>query len=366
MATTTEVKAALSLAESQLNSAPVTTDGVFTYYDGPNPEQDDTSMLIGKNPHLIVKTEKVLDLRTLGKPLTELSHDEYGFRVLSSPDKPLMVPGVADERKEYFLQDHYRPQLYAFVKEQLGFRFCDLWGHLVRDTPREEHEAPRPKNCPFPTASGTKAFHIAHIDFSRAATRSFLRATGTPHYFEILNNKHVTAEERAEFLRLRAEIIAAEEVAMRKQGIDPAAEKDDGTGGHWDWDGTGYDGPRYGMGTIWQALDTVKRDPIAVSLSADKDVEWTSLKRRYDQRGHEQMGQFMFENMLCKAEPKQKWAYISEQTPQEVYFIKFCDSDVSNRGGSMKSMCSHTAFHLPGTEALPARASVDTKVLFIV
>ncbi|KAE8853020.1 hypothetical protein HRS9122_00012 [Pyrenophora teres f. teres] len=85
----------------------------------------------------------------------------------------------------------------------------------------------------FSTASSTTAFHLSYVDFSPAGSRAFLRSIGTPDYFEILNNLYIPYEDRAGFFALREKIIAAEEAAMRKVGIDPAAEKD-GQGGHWD------------------------------------------------------------------------------------------------------------------------------------
>jgi hypothetical protein len=57
-----------------------------------------------------------------------------------------------------------------------------------------------------------------------------------------------TNEERAEFFRLQDEIIAAEDSAIKTTGLNP--EDDDfmtGKGGNWDWDGSGYQGPRYGI-----------------------------------------------------------------------------------------------------------------------
>ncbi|KAJ6284299.1 heme binding protein, partial [Bipolaris maydis] len=340
---------------------PKVIDGIFTYYDGPKPQVDDTSMLWGNNKHLITKTEPVLDLRSLPKPLSEYNHDEDGIQILHKPDISVLKGNLYDHN---YVQNHYRQDLGKFIKEKLGLRYCILWGHLVRDVPREVHTKVGEKQVAYPTASGTTAFHLAHVDFSPAGSRAFLRSAGTPDYFKILNNAYIPEEDRVGFFALRGKIIAAEEAAMRKAGIDPEAEKD-GQGGHWDWDGSGYDGPRYGVATLWQPLDEVKRDPVAFSLSLDRDLKYTGLRRKYHQLGHESMGEFYFENMLVHPEPRQQWAYIGNQKPEEILFMKFYDTNALESDGNTKSMRVHGAFHVPGTESLPPRRSIETKLFFM-
>lgn len=347
---------------SSTQKQPDVVQGIFTYYDGPKPDVDDTTMLWGKNKYLITKTEPVKDLRSLSKPLSEYNHDDDGIQIFHMPDTSVIQGNLYDHE---YVQNNYRQQLGHFIKEKLGLKHCILWGHLVRDVPREVHTKVGEKQVAFPTASGTTAFHLAHVDFSPAGSRAFLRSAGTPDYFEILNNSYIAQEDRAAFFALREKIIAAEETAMRKVGIDPAAEKD-GKGGHWDWDGSGYEGPRYGVATLWQPINQVERDPVAFSLSPDRDFKYTGLHRKYHQLGHESMGEFYFENMLVHPEPSQEWAYISNQKPEEVLMIKFYDTNALKvRDGSSKSMRVHGAFHLPGTEALPPRRSIETKLFYM-
>ncbi|KAL6702427.1 hypothetical protein ACN47E_001868 [Coniothyrium glycines] len=370
----------ITAATKVVRQQPKVVDGVFTYYNGPTPDVDDSSMLVGNNKHLITKTEPVVDLRSLPKPLSEYNHNDDGFQILRQSDTSVLNGDLYDHD---YVQNHYRQVLGNFVKEKLGLRHIILWGHLVRDETREVHTkvgdkqvAPptvsrerrikaADKQVAYPTASGVKAFHIVHVDFSPAGSRSFMRASGTPDFFDILNNSYVPEEDRAGFYALREKIIAAEEAAMRKAGIDPDAEHD-GKGGHWDWDGSGYEGPRYGVATLWQPLDRVERDPVAFSLSADNEFKYTGLHRKYHQLGHESMGEFHLENVLVRPDPPQKWAYIGNQTPDEILLMKFFDTDALKKGdGSAKSMRVHGAFHIPGTEHLPPRKSIETKLFFM-
>ncbi|KAJ6192014.1 hypothetical protein J3E72DRAFT_399444 [Bipolaris maydis] len=313
---------------------PKVIDGIFTYYDGPKPQVDDTSMLWGNNKHLITKTEPVLDLRSLPKPLSEYNHDKDGIQILHKPDISVLKGNLYDHN---YVQNHYRQDLGKFIKEKLGLRYCILWGHLVRDVPREVHTKVGEKQVAYPTASGTTAFHLAHVDFSPASSHAFLRSAGTPDYFKILNNAYIPKEDRVSFFTLRGKIIAAKEAAMRKASIDPKAEKD----------------------------GQVKRDPIAFSLSLDHDLKYTGLRRKYHQLSHKSIGEFYFENMLVHPKPRQQWAYISNQKPEEILFIKFYDTNTLESDGNTKSMRVHGAFHVPGTESLPPRQSIETKLFFI-
>lgn len=177
-------------------------------------------------------------------------------------------------------------------------------------------------------------------------------------------------EDRARFFRLREEVIAAEDKAMLEQGIDPeSVDMVEGKGGHWEWDGTGYEGPRYGIFSIWRPWETVHRDPLALLLSpeeGEEGLEYAVLPRTYkDRPGH--VKEYYSENPLVrppKEGTKHDWVYLSEQTPEEVLAIKFYDSEALKGGGDgkVRFMCPHSAFKLEGSEECPPRRSSELRV----
>ncbi|CCF45279.1 hypothetical protein CH063_14414 [Colletotrichum higginsianum] len=60
------------------------------------------------------------------------------------------------------------------------------------------------------------------------------------------------------------------------------------------------------------------------------------------------------------------WCYLSEQTPEEVYFLKFYDSEALVRRGKgqddVQLLCPHSAFQVEGAETAPTRRSCELRV----
>ncbi|KAH7319463.1 hypothetical protein BKA65DRAFT_514569 [Rhexocercosporidium sp. MPI-PUGE-AT-0058] len=221
----------------------------------------------------------------------------------------------------------------SLLKEQLGIRAAAVVNHTLRDV---------------------AAINLDEVDWKN------------PRAGEKSRDSSQTPEERALFFRLKDEIIASEDAAIERAGLGPGnGDMVTGKGGHWDWDGTGYDGPRYGIFSIWRPWETVKRDPLALMATPESDLQFAILPRTYkDRKGH--VKEYYSENPLVRV-PKEgqvhEWWYLSEQSPEEVYAIKFYDSEGLRRGdGSVRMMCPHSAFTIEGTEDAPARRSSELRI----
>ncbi|XMA18629.1 hypothetical protein WAI453_011420 [Rhynchosporium graminicola] len=109
-------------------------------------------------------------------------------------------------------------------------------------------------------AKGTPPFFSVHSDYTPGGARSHFRAMS-----EAWSCRSQTSQERALFFKLRSEVIAAEDSAIGQAGFEPGdGDMQAGKGGHWDWDGEGYEGPRYAIFSIWRPWEVgCQRDPLA-------------------------------------------------------------------------------------------------------
>ncbi|KAI1763131.1 GA4 desaturase [Hypoxylon sp. FL1150] len=358
-ATTTETKHAPTAAESQL-------EATFNYYSLPTPpELDDLSILNGTSPDTIARQVPVVDLRA--KPLSDFTHDAHGFQILH---QPLPIDASHDSvHTPSVLLSQYYPSIISLLKEKLGVRCAAIINSTLRDIPTPDLSTFDPKN-PRPTTGSRSLspFFITHSDYTPGAARAHLRAM-TPDWFAATRTGDgVTAPEDQElFLRLRGEIIAAEDRAAGIKPGDDAEGDGRGKGGHWDWDGKGYEGPRYAMFSIWRPWETVRRDPLAVLVGgAEADgFPYVPLPRLYRNRPG-CVEEYYNENVLLRPPIPEKghvWGYLSEQKPDEVLALKFYDSEALRRGdGSIRAMCPHSAFHTEDMDDEPVRRSCELRV----
>ncbi|GKT78549.1 GA4 desaturase [Colletotrichum tofieldiae] len=261
----------------------------------------------------------------------------------------------------------YYPSMTALLKRTLGARSAIVRKHSLRDIPDWAPVGMNPE-IGFEIES-LAPFSIAHSDYTPAGARGHFRAMKEPGWFVENDTEDgcTTAAERDKFFRLRREIIDAEDRAIAKAGLGPEVQGEETRprGGHWDWNGANYDGPRYAFFSIWRAWETVHRDPLAVmdmSRPVSQKVEYAPLMRTYRDRpgcvpfyysqnalvrpldwGRRDSG---FEggnddDRTGRSEPA--WCYLSEQTPEEVYLLKFYDSEalvrMGKRGGDIQMMC---------------------------
>lgn len=326
-------------------SSPVsgTLQAFFNYYAASTPPAlNDISILLGTSAQTCALTLPVTDLRRLSTTLKDYHHETHGFQILH---QKLPVDSSHDSVHDAeTMTTKYFPAMSDLLKSELGVRSTAIVNMTMRDSP-------------------TSPFFISHADYTAAGSRAHLRAMTRTWVDE-----SQTQEEREEFFRLRDEIIAAEDKAITQAGLDPASEYSmTGQGGHWDWDGKGYEGPRYAIFSVWRPWEVVKRDPLAIMLSPERNLEYAILPRKYKRReGY--VDEYYSDNPVLRPPPegyefRHNWCYTSEQTPEEVYVIKLYDSEAMRHGdGHVRLMCPHSAFRLEGTEHLPPRRSCELRI----
>ncbi|KAF6808104.1 GA4 desaturase-like protein [Colletotrichum plurivorum] len=360
--------------------------GSFNYFNGPGiPGLNDLTIIEGTSPDNKTYHLPVTDLRSLPAPLSSYTHEKNGFQILRQP-LPIS-PSPAAVHDDNVMATEYYPAMTALIKEALGARCAIVRKHSIRDIPSWAPIGMDPK-VGF-EIKHLAPFNIAHSDYTPSGARGHFRAMREPDWC----NDHHTADgcaseaEREEFFKLRREIIDAEDRAIAEAGIGPEVIEEDTQprGGHWEWDGTNYDGPRYAFFSVWRALETVHRDPLAVmdmGLPASKKVEFAPLTRTYRNRP-KCVPYYYSQNMMIRPirsgdsdsgfeeeddgqGDRHNWFYISEQTPEEVYFIKFFDSEALVRRGrgddSLQLLCPHSAFHVADADDAPARRSVELRI----
>lgn len=334
----------------------------FNYYcRETKPALDDISMFNGTSPDITSCTLPVTDLRSLPAPLSSYTHEAHGFQILR---QPLPIDGShSSVHDPMVMNSEYYPSIVSLLKDRFKLRSAVVINHTLRDVLSLTGHHVDPKN-PRPVGKSLAPFFLAHSDYSPAAARAHFRAM-TPAWFEeTKTDVGTTEEERREFFRLRDEIISAEDEA----GLEPGSgDVVNGRGGHWDWDGQGYQGPRYAMFSIWRPWETVRRDPLALMDTRGFDFPYVCLPRSYKHRPG-CVDEYYNENALVRPpgpgeEERHRWCYISEQKPDEVYAIKFYDSEALRRGKSdVRLMCPHSAFHTGEMDEEPARRSCELRV----
>jgi len=344
-------------------STPSVLQTSFNYYAPSTPPQlNDLSILSGSSPDLTSHAGiPVTDLRSLPPPITIYNHETHGFQIL---EQPLPIDSSHESVHDpKVMTTQYYPAIISLLKEKFGIRSGVVINHTLRDVKDFSNFDPKK-----PHLQGLAPFFIAHSDYTAAGVRAHLWAM-TPKWLEESDTVEGTTEEERElFLRLRDEIATAEDAAMVKAGIEPGdGDFTTGRGGHWEWDGRDYDGSRYGIFSIWRPWETVHRDPLAVLDTLGNDFEFMKLPRSYHNRkGY--VKEYYTENVLVRPptpgdEAKQKWYYLSEQKPEEVYAIKLYDSEALRRGdGSVRLMCPHSAFQMEDMKDMPARRSCELRV----
>ncbi|ETS77293.1 hypothetical protein PFICI_11167 [Pestalotiopsis fici W106-1] len=338
----------------------------FNYYSlDTRPELDDLSIFNGTSTDTTSRDLPVVDLRSLVEPLSSYQHETHGFQILHQP-LPIEA-SHASVHDASVMSSQYFPAMVSLLKERFQLRSAVIINHTLRDvsSAQEDHHVD-PKN-PRPKGKSLAPFFLAHSDYTPAAARAHFRAM-TPQWFaETDTEVGTTQAERDEFFRLREEIISAEDAAMRESGLTPdGTDGVNGKGGHWEWDGTGYTGPRYAMFSIWRPWETVYRDPLAVMDTRGLDLQYVALPRSYKHRPG-CVKEYYNENVLVKPPEEgdissHRWCYISEQKAEEVLAIKFYDSEVLRSSAEKPLMCPHTAFHAEGMEEKPLRRSCELRV----
>ncbi|KAJ6551351.1 hypothetical protein B0H19DRAFT_1157313, partial [Mycena capillaripes] len=249
----------------------------FNYYGAPNDlEEDAVEIFLRKTKDVTEVRLPVHDLRSLDPRAFNI--DTHGFAVLSHQSSllpPLKPARAVDFADDALLKAVYWNEIIDLLKQQYGCRSVVIVNTTLRDL--RVFPPLDPKN-PRSAGPSYAPFFLVHSDYTPPSAREHLRAI-TPAFFAANGREaSTTPAARAEFFRLRDEIIAAEDAAVARAGLQS----------HWDWDSTGYsdEAPRYAMASIWRPLETVRRDPLAVmdarSIHHERDVR--TLPRVYRNR----------------------------------------------------------------------------------
>ncbi|KAI1508873.1 GAG-pre-integrase domain containing protein [Pyrenophora tritici-repentis] len=103
---------------------------------------------------------------------------------------------------------------------------------------------------------------------------------------------------------------------------------------------------------VWRPIKTVRRDPLAVAeANSVNDDSLVVAEIIYPDRNGE--------TYAVKYDPKHKWFYKSELSPDEVLLFKCFDSKLDGRARRVP----HTAFAVPGTEDKESRESIEIRAL---
>ncbi|KAJ6551350.1 hypothetical protein B0H19DRAFT_1378102, partial [Mycena capillaripes] len=337
----------------------------FNYYGAPNDlEEDALEIFIRKTKDVAEVRLPVRDLRSLDPRAFNI--DNHGFAILSHQSSllpPLKPARAVDFADDTLLKAVYWNEIIDLLKQQYGCRSVVIINTTLRDV--STFPPLDPKN-PRGADPHLAPFFLVHSDYTPPGVREHLRAI-TPAFFAANGREaSTTPAARAEFFRLRDEIIAAEDAAVARAKLQS----------HWDWDGTGYSGeaPRYVMASIWRPLETVRRDPLAVmdarSVHHSRDVR--TLPRVHRNRPG-CVPEYKGANALpqppegcMKQGEEHRWYYLKDQTPEEVYVIKFYDSDaMKDEASGLARFCPHSAFMIDGVEEEEPRRSVELQAWMI-
>ncbi|KXH59619.1 GA4 desaturase [Colletotrichum salicis] len=360
--------------------------GSFSYYDSPEtPALDDLTIIEGTSPDNRTYLVHVTDLRSLSAPLSSYTHEKHGFQIIHQPLTISPSPALVHDKK--YMTHNYYPAMTELLKKKLGVRCAVVRKHSIRDIASWSTIGMNPE-VGFSIES-LAPFNIAHADHTPAGARAHFRSIKESDWFtENDTVEAVSQADRDEFLRLRRDIIEAEDRAIKESGIGPEIQREQGlppTGGHWTWNGANYKGPRYAFFSVWRPFETVRRDPLAVmdiSLPVSKEIDFAPLTRTYRKRPGCVPFYYSQNAMLRPLDARKKghgvqdgdqnatgehaWCYLSHQSPEEVYLIKFYDSDALVRKGQGQDeialLCPHSAFYMPETEKIAARRSCELRV----
>ena len=374
MSTITQTKAApsYSAALNGNGNEKSTLVASFNYWGlSSNPEESElAAILSGRSSSLKSVPCPVTDIRSQG--LSHFTLSRNGFQVLkhSSALLPPQSDSVPDLHDPSVVNKSYWPELASMLKSQLNVRSAVAMNTIVRDVETDPTYNVHPnqntewnRNPRAQAGRSFQPFFIVHGDYTPPGARAHFRAITPENYFEANDNLEGTSEaERAEFFRLRQQIIDAEEDAMREEGVSD----------QWAWSGKNYAGPRWAMLSVWRPLEPVHRDPLAVMdiktlLRPDVETPYFKLERVYrDRPGFEP--NFKSENMIGNAPQDGKehqWYYLSQQQPDEVYALKLYDSEAQKKDSDAAQFVAHSAFTLPELDNQPLRRSCEVRMMVI-
>lgn len=329
---------------SQTTTVPVTATFNFYIADDP-PEEDDVVILTGNSDKLGPVNLPLQNIR--GKE-GQFNIDVNGFQVLHH-SSPTVNEGTLDFHDAAIVKQKYWPEVTALLRETFGVRAAAIMNTTVRDVSEAgnfDRKNPRMMQSIPP-------FYVVHGDYTAQGSRSHLRAI-VPSFFDGLGSTPYTSpQEREQFFKLQAEVVAAQDAAMKETGVDDDEH----------WDGSNYKGPRWAMFSIWRPLEPVRRSPLAIMDARDLK-SYVELPRVYRNRpGFKPW--YKSTNIIARKPPgEQRWYWLPDQEIDEVYAIKLFDSESEKPYGPVLG-AAHSAFEIEGTGDLPPRRSTELRAIVI-
>ena len=317
----------------------------FNYYIAEEPpEEDDVMIFTGRDDRL---GSVPLPIQSIRGREAEFNIDTNGFQLMRN--KSHFPLGTMDFHDSNLVKQLYWPEITALLRETFGVRTAAIMNTTVRDV---KDAGPVDKKNPRFQKS-IPPFYIVHGDYTAEGSRSHLRAI-VPSFFKDLGSEsYVGTEEQDQFLKLQAEVVAAQDVAINKSGVDDEH-----------WDGSNYDGPRWGMFSIWRPMETVRRSPLAIMDARDL-TSYVELPRVYRNRPGF-TSEYRSTNLIARKPElgQHRWYWLPEQATDEIYAIKLFDSESQKPNGPVMG-AAHSAFELDDTEDLPARRSTELRAIVI-
>jgi hypothetical protein len=278
----------------------------------------------------------------------------YRFTAVQHPIRLNKAPYTTESFKNpQLLKQHLVPATVEMLKQVTGCKTVMIDTVVLRDALYSDDDAvskhdnqkdePADLTETFPQFIGFDRTHggatpapKVHTDYTSNGARNLLR------YY------HPLTTEAA------ADIISHED-ALLAAGKNPIETyKDSG-------------GPRWALYSIWRPLRTVKRDPLAVADYRSVDEEdYVPLAVKYPRLGLPGKSEtYDSESIMAKYSEGHKWYWIDSQTAEEIWVVKFFDSDDEKAGSIASGGAFHSSVHLPGTENEEPRESLECRVTCI-
>lgn len=337
-----------------------TTHASFNYYNSDRPlKEDDVSILSAAG-----QMEESDRLKSFSLPVYSIrgneemfSLDVHGFCILKHSScllSPNKLDAAVDFHNPDLVKSTYWPEITALMQERLGARAAAVINTTVRDIATRDAATYDPKNPRKGPNSSYPPFYIVHGDYTATGARNHLRAVVPTFYEDIGTSQYTTAKARDAFLSLQSQVVAAQDMAMKKTGLDNLS-----------WNGEHYSGPRWAMFSIWRPLSTVHRSPLAILDSRDLN-SWVELPRVYRSRPGF-LSEYKSTNLIARGPAEgaeHRWYWLPDQRDDEVFAIKLFDSESQKKGGPAFG-AAHSAFELEETSHIPPRRSVELRVIVI-
>lgn len=280
--------------------------------------------------------------------------DIHRFLAIQHPITLNQAPYTPESFKDpQLLKDHLVPATIEMLKTVTGCKTVMIDTIVLRDALYSDEDAvskhdnkkdePEDPQDTFPQFIGFDSKHggatpapKVHTDYTSKGARNLLR------YYHPF-----TTEAAADVIR--------HEDALLAEGKDlKEAYKHSG-------------GPRWALYSIWRPLKTVRRDPLAVSdYRTSDEKDFVPMIVRYPRLGLPGTSEtYESESILARYSEKQTWYWVDKQTAEEIWIVRFFDSQDERAGSDASGGAFHSSVHLPGTEDEAPRESLECRLTCI-